>query len=426
MKKYPTLSKIFLLPLVFLLCFCFEKGPDIDYGELDIAPRHLRVIWTERPSSHAIISWTTLLEPGDSHMVYFDTLSHSDSPVNEFLFQTAALKNGELTLHKDDRKTGVPKGYYHHAELRNLKPNTRYYFRVQSGENLSDEYYFITAPADDRSFSLIWGGDSRMGGKEYAPHTARQNMNKRIKTLLDENPDILAFNHGADYDQTADWRHLYWWFEDHQMIVGDDNRLLPMIISRGNHDSAEGFTENFWLGDIDDYYYETHLSKGVTLLTLNTEISIAGNQRDWIEKSLSTNRLNKRWVLVNYHQPGYPAVKDFEGHHATAIRQNWVPLFEANNIDLALESDGHILKRTVPIRNDREDPSGIVYIGEGGLGVPQRKADTTRWFIKNPGFAKSADNVHLIHFSQDSLVATAYAMNGEILDHYTRAPRNND
>ncbi len=206
--------------------------------------------------------------------------------------------------------------------------------------------------------------------------------------------------------------------------------MLPLIISRGNHDYAIGFQENFWLSNIAEennfnYYYHTELTPQVSLITLNTEISVAGNQRGWLERQLSENRPIRRWMVTNFHRPAYPVVKDFDAHTFKRVREAWVPLFEQYNIDLVCESDGHILKRTLPIRNGKPDETGIVYIGEGGLGVPQRTADTTRWFIQPPGFAKSADNVHMIQFRSDSLVVRAYGQQGDILDYYSRAPRSN-
>jgi hypothetical protein len=428
-----TILAFFLLVSSYLTsCNPKEGKQEALNEEEDLAPRHLRVIWTEDPSTYAVISWTTLHEHGKNHRVYYDTVRRGGDNLN-YSFQVLASKNGAISMVEEDFREGVPQGYYHHADLRNLKPSTVYYFVVESDNLVSDEFYFISGPEDDRVFSLLWGGDSRMGGPEprYAgrtPHIDRQGMNKRIKSLMDEDPNILGFIHGADYGTTADWRHLFWWFEDHQIVIGEGNRLLPLIISRGNHDMQIGFEENFWLGDTQrergfDYYFTTQVGSETAILTLNTEISVAGDQRDWLEENLASKRKDNRWLLVNYHRPAYPVVKDFENATFKRVRDTWVPYFEKHNVDLALESDGHILKRTVPIRNNKYDETGIVYIGEGGLGVPQRVADSTRWFIQPPGFAMSAHNVHKLTFSEDRISIKAFGMGGEILDQFEVKPR---
>lgn len=425
-----------LLLLIFTQYFGACKPKDgykqILKVESDVAPTHLRVIWTENPSTSALVSWTTLHEHGKIHKVYYDTVSRSGDKL-QYSLQINASKNGAISMVNEDVKEGVPVGYYHHAELKGLKPSTAYYFVVESDGWVSDEFYFISGPEDDRDFSLLWGGDSRLGGPEprYAgrtPHEDRQAMNRRIKSLMDEDPGVIGFIHGADYGTTADWRHLYWWFEDHEIVIGKNNRLLPLIISRGNHDMQIGFEENFWLGETQikkdfDYYYLTQLGSETSILTLNSEISVAGDQRDWLEANLAAVRPENRWVLVNYHRPAYPAVKDPENATFKRIRETWVPIFEKYNIDLSLESDGHILKRTVPIRKNKYDESGIIYIGEGGLGVPQRVADSTRWFIQPPGFAMSAHNVHKLSFYQDSISVKAFGMDGEVLDKFMIKPR---
>lgn len=434
MKILRSIAIALFLSFSLSLTFCNSKKEkqQVEINQEELSPRHLRVIWTENPSEYAVVSWTTLFEHGKNHTVYYDTVSRGGDKMN-YAFQVLASKNGAISMVDEDFTEGVYPGYYHHADLRGLQAATDYYFIVESDGLVSEEFYFKSAPNDDREFSLLWGGDSRLGGESprYAgrtPHVDRQGMNRRIKALLDEDPNIMGFIHGADYGTTADWRHLYWWFEDHEIVIGEGNRLLPLIISRGNHDMQIGFEENFWLGDIQrergfDYYFSTQMGTQTAILTLNTEISVAGDQRDWLEENLAKLRKENRWLLVNYHRPAYPVVKDFENATFKRVRETWVPYFEKYNVDLALESDGHILKRTVPIRNNKYDETGIIYIGEGGLGVPQRVADSTRWFIQPPGFAMSANNVHKLTFSPEKIAIQAFGMDGDTLDQFEVKPR---
>lgn len=418
----------FLLSLLFGAC----SQPQKQNGDQIPQIKHIRVVWVEHPSKEAVISWTTTEAAGKEHIVYLDTDPHNGD-LKSYSRTIQTLRNGEITLLSDDKKEGVPPGFFHHSYIDSLQANTQYYFVVVSDGIVSEEYSFLTAPEDDITFKIVWGGDSRMGGPKprYAgrtPHVDRQEMNKRIRSLFENDSTILAFAHGADYGSTAEWRHLYWWFEDHEIVKTSKNKLLPLIISQGNHDYAVGFKENFWLGELSDkdnhtYYYTSHLSPKVALLTLNTEISVAGNQREWLEKELQKLRPEMRWLIPHYHRPAFPAVKDYNNQTFARVRQAWTPLFEEYNIDLALESDGHVLKRTLPIRGEKYDETGIVYIGEGGLGVPQRTPDSTRWFLQDPGFATSAHHVHVLSFGLDSLHITAIGIQGDTIDHYSRVPR---
>ncbi|MFD2245111.1 purple acid phosphatase family protein [Pontibacter ruber] len=435
--------------ITIILCSTSCNQSTINSKE-KVEPIHVRVIWTENPSNHAIISWTTLHANGGPHYVYYDTISHRGN-LKAYTYKRKAKVNGQITMVEEDREKGVPPGYYHHSEISNLKAATAYYFVVESSGVISEEYYFITAPDDDRPVSIIWGSDSRAGGeREFSPtfskllpdiientalheikgHEARQRMNEVITQIFEDNKNVIAFTHGADYGLTAQWRHLYWWLEDQQAIVAGDNRLLPLIISRGNHDTEIGFKENFWLGNsiegrtLDTFYYTSNLSAHASLITLNTEISVTGEQRVWLNKTLSLIRGKKRWVVVHYHRPAYPAVKAFKGQTFTRVRNAFVPLFEKHNVDLVAESDGHVLKRTLPIRNGKHDKSGIVYIGEGGLGVPQRPVtDSTRWYVQSPGYAISSHHVHVINFNKDNLHVQAIGIDGEVIDNFIRQPR---
>ena len=103
---------------------------------------------------------------------------------------------------------------------------------------------------------------------------------------------------------------------------------------------------------------------------------------------------------------------------------HWVPLFEKYNLDLACEADGHCIKRTAPIRNNQIDPSGVVYIGEGGLGVGQRTPKAERWFLQAPhGKVGSDHHVYLITATSQGLTSRVVLLDGTVFDEATRQPR---
>ena len=124
-----------------------------------------------------------------------------------------------------------------------------------------------------------------------------------------------------------------------------------------------------------------------------------------------------RWILVQYHVPSYGSVKEYA--QGESQRRNWVPLFEEFGVDLVMEADHHSLKRTVPIYQDKENAEkGIVYIGDGALGVPQRKPDTSRWYLQSPGMASQGHHVHLLEFTTEKITGTAIGLEREIHDQF--------
>ncbi len=380
---------------------------------------HGRVLWMGDPAREAVVSWTTRSE-GSQHRVHYDTEPRGGDP-ESYAFTENSFKDGAYTLVEADAEWSEP-GYYHHVYLSGLQPSTTYYLIMRSDGNVSREFHFRTAPAGDEPVKLLFGGDSRLGKVEPYEHNDRQNMNLRMADFVERNPEILALVHGGDYCVRAEWRYLDGWLSDHELTTTEDGRLLPIIPARGNHDRQIGFEEMFAWPEPTNYYYTTRITEEIAVVTLNTEISLAGDQREWLEKELARLREDFRWVFVTYHRPAYSSVRSLQD--GALRRDNWVPLFERFNVDLVYESHDHALKRTLPIRSHAPDfENGIVYIGDGGLGVPQRDPDPTRWWLQEPGFTRPAHHFHFFEISDDFVRVRAIGMDGSTLDNFVLTPR---
>jgi len=381
---------------------------------------HHRVLWIKDPSAQAVLSWTTR-EMGEDHILYYDTVSHGGD-VSAYANSVESFKDGKFTMQEADERWVRP-AYFHHAHLSGLEPETTYYVVFSSDGQPSEEFNFRTAYATDQEFSMLFGGDSRIAGSDPYEHTDRQKMNLRLRAMFEEEPNVLGLVHGGDYCMLAQWRYLEPWLNDHEMTTTSTGRLMPIIPARGNHDRDIGYVEMFSWPDLPrDYYFETRLSPSVTLLTLNTEISLGGDQRDWLAETLERVRPENRWLLVQYHRPSYSSVRNMQD--GASRRNNWVPLFEQFNVDLVYESHDHALKRTLPIRSHAPDlENGIVYVGDGGLGVPQRTPNPSYWWLQEPGMTMAAHHAHIMRFGEEELHLRAIGMDAEVLDDFVMQPR---
>ncbi len=420
MTSIRPLSITFLSILFLLRSFATAEAEELGtVAEAMARPfMHHRVMFMHEPSTKAAVAWTTADELFDSHGVYWDTASRGGD-LEKYAFKTNAIHSQPYTLIPKDKENKVPNNIGHSVLLEDLKPATTYYLVFVSGKYKSREFHFVTAPDDDRPFQLLFGGDSRRGPQWPEVHEDRRLVNQLMAGLLEEHPGIIALAHGADYCAKAEWTFMTDWLSDHELTTTKGGRLLPIIPARGNHDRGITFEEMFyWPKREHNYYYATDLTKGAVLLTLNTEISHAGDQRDWIAKTLKEYRSGEpRWVIAQYHVPAYGSVKEYA--QGESQRQHWVPLFEEFQIDLVMEGDHHSLKRTVPIYQDKENAEkGIVYIGDGGLGVPQRDPDTTRWYLQAPGMTSNGHHVHLIEFTDEMIKGTAIGLERKILDQF--------
>jgi len=406
--KMTHLASMFFAGLLFSAHLGASEVPDVA-GDAPLF--HARMIWKDDPTTTATISWSTSFG-GKTHLVRLRKRRvNTVGDAGEFT-EVACHHNGRFGRSPRDKPT-----YFHHALLENLTPATAYDVSLVSDGRTSRQFSFVTAPQADRAFSLLFGGDSR------GNQAKRQLMNKMIAKLCsqgaqsdDPADEILAFAHVGDYVKTGvsfeDW---FRWLTDHELTTTTDGRLLPLIPARGNHDRGLLYGEVFDFEPTDGNYFVSDLGSLAALITLNTEASIAGEQAVWLRRQLDSYRPKHRWLLAQYHRPAYPAVRFPSG-----VLAHWVPMFDEFNLDLACEGDGHVIKRTVPIRNNRRDETGVVYIGEGGLAVGQRQPKLDRWFLQPPGMADRGHHLQRITFRPDSLTYECLLANGKVVDTWQR------
>lgn len=369
---------------------------------------HMRVIWQENPSHEAYIAWTTKGPiPTGRNRVYFDTVSRGG-------------ESGKYTMQK---RAFLQKPYsysfsmLHAVKLKDLKPNTTYYFVIRSGKDTTKEFHFKTAPKTE-SFELLFGGDSR------SDRPMRREMNKIMKQMFQTNPNIYALVHGGDYIANGfSWKQWKAWMDDHQLTTTDEGRVLPIIPTRGNHELSRALFNDIFIypGNIIRPNYYTTKIGDFSLINLNTNWVAGGPQKWWLKKELKKAAKNSKWIVTNYHRPAYPAVKK-----AGRAKKHWVPLFEDYQVDIVFESDGHTLKRTAPIYRDKVDfERGITYVGEGGLGVKQRiPKRKDEWYFQSPGYAVSAHHVMKLRVESEKMIYSVHTADLKLFDQMEIFPRN--
>ena len=374
-------------------------------------PAQWRVVWSGDASRTATISWSTAVK-GSKHLVHIGT-SAQGKQTAKYDQHLASTKNGVYQITPNDAKE-MKAAFYHHCVLKDLKPGTRYHFVIESDGELSRPLYFITCP-EKGDFKLIHGGDSRTGLAN------RCRMNLRIAAEIKKDPSIVGLCHGGDFVVNGrSYRQWRAWMSHNELTTLEDGRVMPIIPTRGNHDIGTLLFEVFHLkkaGRGRSFWNVTSLTDQVNIITLDTSSSAKGAQEQWLEKQLSELRPKSKWLLTNYHKPLFPAVNP-PAQQATSF----VPLFEKYNVDLALESDGHCIKRTVPIRNGKKDPTGVTYIGEGGLGVSQRSPKKDRWYLKE-GLANRGNHIMILTFKEKTLGIEVILLNGKSLDQFTLKAR---
>ncbi len=318
--------------------------------------------------------------PATSIVIGWDQTSGSNPTVYYGTTDFGTDYNSYSNLKTPDRTISYKGMNNNFARLRGLTPNTAYYFVIRDSQGTSQRFWFKTAPSNNSRLSFIAGGDSRNN------RTPRRKANSLVAKLK---PHAVLF--GGDMtngDSSSEWRK---WFDDWQLTIATDNRMFPIVATRGNHEDSNNSIYNLFDVPSSNIYYAITFGQNlIRTYTLNTEISISGSQTTWLRNDLNANP-NTVWKMAQYHKPMRPHVSS--KREGNSQYRNWANLFYNKGVKLVIECDAHTVKTTWPLRptngsgNDegfvRDDANGTVYAGEGCWGAPLRSNNDNKSWTRN-------------------------------------------
>lgn len=341
-----------------------------------------RLILLDDPATTITVAWNQI--SGDNPIVYYGTEDHGTNYTMYSLTKSV------------DRSTNFRGMHNQFARLTGLMPNTSYYFVIKDSEGTSQRFWFKTAPDDNSRLSFIAGGDSRNNREP------RQYANTLVSKLK---PHAVYF--GGDMtrsDNSSQWKD---WFDDWQLTTSADGRMIPIVPTRGNHENATTVYKLFDTPNESSYYAITWGDNLLRAYTLNTEISVLGNQLTWLRNDLASSR-DLIWKMAQYHKPMRPHTSGkSEGN---AEYGAWAQLFYDEQVKLVVDCDSHMAKTTWPVKpssepgNDEgfvmDQLNGTVYTGEGCWGAPLRPNDDNKSWTRSSG---SFNQVKLIFVDQEKI-----------------------
>lgn len=341
----------------------------------------VRLTWSEDPATTMKVIWDTKSENGADQVLFFDTIDHGQ----DFYSYANKIKVQKLTLYKSMFNAVV--------HLKDLIPDTKYYFVIRASDGkVSKRYWFKTMEdSEDTKLSIIAGGDSR---NNRTPRVAANKLVAKLRANF-----VLFGGDMTSFDLSGQWKK---WFIDWEHTIAADGRITPVIVARGNHESRnESISKLF--DTSDGVYYSLSFAKNLLkVFVLNSEISINGDQFNWLKRDLEESR-ESIWKVGLYHRPMRPhTAKKSENDR---LYQAWAPLFHTYGVDLVVESDSHTVKTTYPIKPSfqpgheegfvRDDKNGTVYIGEGCWGAPLRENNDDKSWTRSSGSFNQFKWIHL-------------------------------
>ena len=364
-------------------------------------PPAVYLTWQRDPMTTMTIQWHS--HGGRDDMVQYQRL-------DEAVWRTAIGSHHSMAY--ADRVVHV-------AELTGLEAGTDYRFRF--GEN-SVTFTFRTMPRDASTpIRFVVGGDT------MDPLDLLDEGFETISRLAAKQDPMFTVIGGdiayANGDPKLVQRWYRWLATWKKHMVTSDGRLIPLLVVIGNHDVEGGFGQTPDKAPYFSSLFAVPGQPGYGILDFGRYLSLIlldsghihpvnGAQADWLARALADRQAVPHLFAV-YHVPAYPAVRDRSQGVSAKIRAHWVPLFERYGVDVAFEHHDHIYKRTHPIRANKVDPRGVVYLGGGAWGVVPRKP-VEEWYL-----AKTADKLHFILVTIDSHGRNLVAIDsdGKTIDH---------
>ncbi|GAB4023927.1 purple acid phosphatase family protein [Spirosoma koreense] len=256
---------------------------------------------------------------------------------------------------------------YHSVHFNNLKPATKYNYRVGDGTHWTEWFQFRTAQAGPAPFSFLYFGD--------AQNDIRSLWSRAIRGAYSTLPTVSLMIHAGDLITTsnADWQWAEW-FEAGGWING----MVPTLATPGNHEyfkDEQGKTrvsrhwrpsfvlpQNGPKGLEETAYFFDY--QGTRFISLNSQAALLDStvmttQANWLVQTLTDNP--NRWTVVTHHHPIYSTAK---GRDNNEWRERMEPIYRKYRVDLVLQGHDHTYGRglNMPLGNSRKHPNGPIYV----------------------------------------------------------------
>lgn len=323
---------------------------------------------------------------------------------------------------------------YHQVRFDNLKPDTRYVYRVKAADSWSEWLPFRTAKAEFAPFRFIYLGDTqndilevasrviRSAFKEAGPaalvlHAGDLVAQREVKVHDDEWGEWTEAG-GRAYAMTvqipATGNHEY---VDHILPDGTESRRLGPHWTRQFALPANGAE-----GVKDTTYYVDYQGVRIIVLDGTSALDLGGvqSQTAWLDNALATS--TAKWNIAVFHQPIYTCARP---NDTAELKAAWKPIFEARNIDLVLQGHDHCYGRVSNeaggdasrANSDAGRPQGPVYVvsvtGSKMYGLNDR-AD-----YQPVRAAENTELYQLIDVQEKELNFRAYTATGGLYDAFT-------
>lgn len=315
--------------------------------------------------------------------------------------------------------------HLHNLQLTDLRPSTRYAYRVGDGKNWSEWFHFSTASEKPEPFSFIYFGD--------AQNDVRSLWSRIVREAHADAPRAAFMVHAGDLVNSAN-RDAEWgeWFDGGDWL----NAMIPSIATPGNHEYAKrkymedgeekthkelsrywravfDFPKNGPEGLSETVYWLDY--QGVRIISLNSNEQ-EERQVKWLDGVLSSNP--NKWTIVTFHHPLFSSAK---GRDNVGLRKLWKPILDKHRVDLVLQGHDHTYARSgLELPEDVENVESGITLKRGPTvyvvsvsGPKQYDVGDRKFFQRS---ASGAQLYQVLKVDGDTLQFEARVANGKLYD----------
>lgn len=257
--------------------------------------------------------------------------------------------------------------FVHKALISDLTPGTLYLFRVGNGTDFSKVGKFVTDNDDDK-FNFVAIADVQAGNLDNFMKSARV-----VEAAFAKAPTAEFIVNMGDF--TDDSTNEEWDYYDTAM--GDINLSTTIVPVAGNHD---GLGVEYWFNNMFnlDTSESVQVKDGVNysfdygnahfaVLNTNDILSISIPQLKWLENDL--NGTDKDWKIVCLHKSPYSLGKDAKWPDALYLQKSLTRVLDKCDVDLVMSGHDHQYLRTKPLKGNKVNNDGTVYVLSGTAGA---------------------------------------------------------
>ena len=387
-------------------------------------PDRVILTWNGDPATTQAVTWRTSTDVAKA--VAEIALSEPGPGFDPFAGKGRydAKKVTTVPAKTEPLKTDLGDAHYHSLTFTDLKPATKYVYRVGDGVNWSEWFQFRTASDKPDPLSFIYFGD--------AQNEVKSLWSRVVRGAYSDMPKANFVVHAGDLINKANSDGN--WGEWHA-AAGWINGMVPTLATPGNHEYATAkidpknpklkrqvsanwrpqfaFPENGPEGLEETVYFLD--VQGVRVVSLNSN-ERPDEQVKWLEGVLADNP--NRWTVVTFHHPIYSTAK---GRDNKSLRETWRPVFDKYAPDLVLQGHDHTYGRSGLMREDNlltgaqaRDTRGTVYVVSVS-GPKMYAVDDEKWMKAK---AQNTQLYQLIRIDGDKLHYESRTARGEVYDSF--------